>query len=97
MAPEVLNASYGPEADVWSAGVVLYILLSGLPPFWAPNDEGIFAAIRETKPNLHSGAWGSVSDDAKDLVHRILDKDPGRRLTIEEILRHRWFQEQLQT
>lgn len=95
LAPEVLSASYGPEADVWSAGVVLYILLSGLPPFWAPTDDGIFAAIREAKPNLHSGAWGGVSDDAKDLVHRMLNKDPARRLTTEQVLRHRWFQEQL--
>ncbi|CAL9135084.1 unnamed protein product, partial [Musa textilis] len=45
IAPEVLRLNYGPEADIWSAGVIVYILLAGVPPFWAENDEGIFAAI----------------------------------------------------
>ncbi|KAI7998271.1 Calcium-dependent protein kinase 13 [Camellia lanceoleosa] len=45
MALEVLKRNFGPEIDIWSAGVVLYILLSGVPPFWAESEQGVAQAI----------------------------------------------------
>jgi calcium-dependent protein kinase len=81
-----LKEKYGPEADIWSAGVVLYILLSGVPPFWAPSNEGIFDAIKEGKVNMIREPWPRISSEAKDLVSAMLTKDPKRRITIDEIL-----------
>ncbi|CAI5490886.1 unnamed protein product [Closterium sp. Naga37s-1] len=86
IAPEVLNNNYGMEADMWSVGVILYILLCGLPPFWAEKEEGIFEAIKTGKVDVFSGGWESVSMDAKDLVLRMLTRDPQKRITPEKAL-----------
>ena len=86
LAPEVLAEKYGPQADIWSAGVVLYILLSGIPPFWANSNEGIFEAIKAATLNLTRNPWPTISDEAKDLVRKMLTKDPKKRITPDEIL-----------
>ncbi|KAM3750694.1 hypothetical protein ACB098_04G054200 [Castanea mollissima] len=86
VAPEVLCKRYGPEADVWSAGVILYILLSGTPPFWAESEKGIFQLILQGKLDLQSEPWPSISDSAKDLIRKMLNRDPKKRLTAREVL-----------
>ncbi|CAI5996749.1 unnamed protein product [Closterium sp. NIES-64] len=86
IAPEVLNNCYGLEADMWSVGVILYILLCGLPPFWAEKEEGIFAAIKTGKIDVFTGVWEGVSQDAKDLVIKLLTRDPSKRITPEKAL-----------
>ncbi|XP_060186789.1 calcium-dependent protein kinase 1-like [Lycium barbarum] len=92
VAPEVLKKRYGPEADVWSAGVIVYILLSGVPPFWAENEQGIFEQVLHGDLDFSSDPWPSISEDAKDLVRRMLVRDPRKRLTAHEVLCHRWVQ-----
>uniref|UniRef100_A0A7N0TPN1 non-specific serine/threonine protein kinase n=1 Tax=Kalanchoe fedtschenkoi TaxID=63787 RepID=A0A7N0TPN1_KALFE len=92
VAPEVLRKRYGPEADVWSAGVMLYILLSGVPPFWAESEQGIFEEVLHGKLDFSSDPWPSISESAKDLVRRMLVRDPKRRLTAYEVLCHPWIQ-----
>lgn len=93
VAPEVLRRSYGKEIDVWSAGVILYILLSGVPPFWAETEKGIFDAIIEGELDFDSQPWPSISESAKDLVRKMLTMDPKKRLTAAQVLEHPWMRE----
>ncbi|GKV39722.1 hypothetical protein SLEP1_g47448 [Rubroshorea leprosula] len=92
VAPEVLRKRYGQEADVWSAGVILYILLSGVPPFWAESEQGIFEQVLHGELDFDSDPWPSISEGAKDLVRKMLVRDPRRRLTAYEVLCHPWVQ-----
>ncbi|CAD6206963.1 unnamed protein product [Miscanthus lutarioriparius] len=92
VAPEVLKKKYGPEADVWSAGVIIYILLCGVPPFWAENEQGIFEEVLHGRLDFESEPWPSITEGAKDLVRRMLIRDPRKRLTAHEVLRHPWVQ-----
>ncbi|KAK8595922.1 hypothetical protein V6N13_000597 [Hibiscus sabdariffa] len=91
MAPEVLKRNYGPEVDVWSAGVILYILLCGVPPFWAETEQGVAQAIIRSVIDFKRDPWPKVSDNAKDLVRKMLNPDPKLRLTAQEVLEHPWI------
>ncbi|KAK6937143.1 Protein kinase domain [Dillenia turbinata] len=84
MAPEVLKRNYGPEVDVWSAGVILYILLCGVPPFWAETEQGVAQAIIRSHVDFNRDPWPKVSDNAKDLVKRMLNPNPEQRLTAQQ-------------
>lgn len=92
VAPEVLRKCYGPEADVWSVGVIIYILLSGVPPFWAESEQEIFQEVLHGDLNFSSDPWPHISESAKDLIRRILVRDPKKRLTAHEVLCHPWIQ-----
>lgn len=86
IAPEVLVGGYNQAADVWSAGVILYILLSGLPPFWGKTKSKIFESVRAANLQFPSSHWDSVSSSAKDLIAGMLQLDPSKRLTAAEVL-----------
>jgi calcium-dependent protein kinase len=86
IAPEVLKRRYGPEADIWSVGVMLYIFLAGVPPFWAENENGIFTAILRGQLDLASEPWPHISAGAKDLVKKMLNINPKDRLTAFQVL-----------
>lgn len=92
MAPEVLKRNYGPEVDVWSAGVILYILLCGVPPFWAETEQGVALAILRGNIDFKREPWPQVSDTAKNLVRQMLEPDPRKRLTARDVLDHPWIQ-----
>ncbi|KAB1993894.1 hypothetical protein ES319_D13G063500v1 [Gossypium barbadense] len=91
VAPEVLLKCYGPEADVWTAGVILYILLSGVPPFWAETQQGIFDAVLKGYVDFDADPWPLISDSAKDLIQKMLCSQPSERLTAHEVLCHPWI------
>ncbi|KAL5983240.1 Calcium-dependent protein kinase 5 [Asimina triloba] len=91
VAPEVLCKHYGPEADVWTAGVILYILLSGVPPFWAETQQGIFDAVLKGTIDFDSDPWPLISESAKDLITNMLCSRPSDRLTAHEVLCHPWI------
>ncbi|CAN7011538.1 hypothetical protein IGI04_012113 [Brassica rapa subsp. trilocularis] len=93
VAPEVLRRRYGKEVDIWSAGIILYILLSGVPPFWAETEKGIFDAILEGHIDFESQPWPSISNSAKDLVRKMLTADPKRRISAADVLEHPWLRE----
>ncbi|KAF9595433.1 hypothetical protein IFM89_000351 [Coptis chinensis] len=86
VAPEVLLKHYGQECDVWSAGVIIYILLSGVPPFWDETEQGIFEQVLKGELDFVSDPWPSISESAKDLVRKMLVRDPQKRLTAHEAL-----------
>ncbi|XP_044510463.1 calcium-dependent protein kinase 20-like [Mangifera indica] len=92
VAPEVLRKHYGPQCDVWSAGVIIYILLCGVPPFWDETEQGIFEQVLRGDIDFRSEPWPTISDEAKDLVRRMLVRDPKKRLTAHEVLSHPWVQ-----
>ncbi|MFS8003782.1 putative protein kinase CAMK-CDPK family [Helianthus anomalus] len=93
VAPEVLRRHYGAEADIWSAGVILYILLSGVPPFWGETEQSIFDSVLRGNLDFVSDPWPSISSSAKDLVKKMLQSDPKARLTAVEVLNHPWMRE----
>lgn len=92
MAPEVLRRSYGPEVDIWSAGVILYILLCGVPPFWAETEQGVARAILRGNLDLQREPWPRISEGAKSLVRQMLQMDPKKRPTAQQVLEHPWLQ-----
>ncbi|KAF7828960.1 calcium-dependent protein kinase 28-like [Senna tora] len=93
VAPEVLKRKSGPESDVWSIGVITYILLSGRRPFWDKTEDGIFKEVLRNKPDFRRKPWPSISNAAKDFVKKLLVKDPRARLTAAQALSHQWVRE----
>ncbi|KAG6769596.1 hypothetical protein POTOM_025246 [Populus tomentosa] len=91
MAPEVLKRNYGPEIDIWSAGVILYILLCGVPPFWAESEQGVAQAILRGIIDFKRDPWPNISENAKSLVRQMLEPDPKLRLTAKQVLEHPWL------
>lgn len=94
VAPEILRGiAYGREVDIWSIGVILYILLCGFPPFYDDNNKKLFAQIVNARYSFPDPYWTNISPLAKDLVSKLLVIDPKKRLTCDEILRHSWMLE----
>ncbi|GLT82646.1 hypothetical protein SLE2022_010050 [Rubroshorea leprosula] len=93
VAPEVLKRRSGPESDVWSIGVITYILLCGRRPFWDKTEDGIFKEVLRNKPDFRRKPWPTVSNSAKDFVRKLLVKDPRARLTAAQALSHPWVRE----
>ncbi|KAG5379260.1 hypothetical protein IGI04_027102 [Brassica rapa subsp. trilocularis] len=97
VAPEVLKRRSGPESDVWSIGVITYILLCGRRPFWDRTEDGIFKEVLRNKPDFRRKPWSTISDSAKDFVKKLLVKDPRARLTAAQALcmccAHAWVRE----
>ncbi|KAL3685276.1 hypothetical protein R1sor_003298 [Riccia sorocarpa] len=97
VAPEVLEvgqkrSSYTPAADLWSVGVILYILLSGFSPFDDVSEYALFKKIKKGQYSFKASVWESISEEAKDLVRGLLCIIPDRRLTAAQALSHFWIQ-----
>ncbi|MED6221337.1 CDPK- kinase 5 [Stylosanthes scabra] len=91
VAPEVLHRAYSTEADIWSIGVIAYILLCGSRPFWARTESGIFRAVLKADPSFDEPPWPSLSAEARNFVKRLLNKDPRKRMTAAQALSHPWI------
>eukprot|EP01116_Phalansterium_solitarium_P005805 TRINITY_DN178_c0_g1_i2.p1 TRINITY_DN178_c0_g1~~TRINITY_DN178_c0_g1_i2.p1 ORF type:complete len:259 (-),score=68.20 TRINITY_DN178_c0_g1_i2:443-1219(-) len=92
VAPEVLKCiGYDKAVDLWSVGVILYILLCGFPPFYDENTSVLFEQIMLGKYQFTAPYWDHVSDSAKDLVRHLLVVDPTKRYTAQEALHHPWI------
>lgn len=92
VAPEILTAeSYDKSVDMWSVGVIVYILLSGYPPFYADSAPTLFKKIMDVKYDFDDSVWDDISDDAKDLIRNLLVKTPSKRFTAAQVLEHPWI------
>ncbi|KAI8121607.1 MAP kinase-activated protein kinase 2 [Lucilia cuprina] len=96
VAPEVLGPEkYDKSCDIWSLGVIMYILLCGFPPFYSNNglaiSPGMKKRIRTGQYDFPNPEWKNVSQSAKDLIKGMLNVDPSKRLTIEEVMRNKWI------
>jgi len=95
VAPEILQTSdtgYGKEVDMWSVGVITYILLCGFPPFYNDNVAQLFESIINADFDYPSEYWDHISDDAIDFIDLLLLADPAKRLTATAALQHSWLQ-----
>ncbi|XFG12310.1 hypothetical protein AB1E19_015934 [Capra hircus] len=95
VAPEILSEKgYGLEVDMWAAGVILYILLCGFPPFRSPerDQEELFNIIQLGRFEFLAPYWDNISDAAKDLVSRLLVVNPKKRYTAHQVLQHPWLE-----
>jgi len=92
VAPEVLECKgYDKEVDMWSAGVIMYILLCGYPPFYSENEPQLFESIMRANYTFHSPYWDHISKEAKDIIRHLLIVNPKERLTATEAIHHPWF------
>ncbi|RCN45458.1 kinase domain protein [Ancylostoma caninum] len=91
VAPEVLQQKpYGKAVDVWSIGVIAYILLCGYPPFYDESDANLFAQIIKGEYEFDAPYWDQISDSAKDFISHLMCCDPEQRYTCEQALEHPW-------
>ena len=92
VAPEILEGTpYDQRADMWSVGVILYILLGGYPPFIESTQRDLFRKIRRGDYEFHEEYWGTVSTEAKELISSLLTVDPKLRLDAEQALKNSWI------
>jgi len=91
IAPEVIKNSYNEKCDLWSCGVILYILLCGSPPFYGKNEKEIFKKIIEGNFTFRHKIWNKISTEAKNLVLKLLKVNPDKRLSAKEALEDIWF------
>lgn len=101
ISPEVLKGHYNAKCDIWSMGVIMYILLCGEPPFNADSDDKIMQKIMkgkfEYRCNLYNlsikleEVWSIRSSQSKDLINKMLTFNPHDRITALEAIQHPWF------
>jgi len=92
MPPEIIKKEkYDQKVDIWSAGVIVYFLLHGQQPFKGSNQVQLYHNIINEELKIDPDDWEEISEDAKDFVIRCLNKDPKKRPSAAELLRHPWL------
>ncbi|CDW86359.1 UNKNOWN [Stylonychia lemnae] len=95
IAPEVLKGEYNEKCDLWSIGVILYILLSGKPPFDGNDDKEIVNSVRIGTYSMSGPEWKSITPEAKDLIKKMLTYDITGRITAEQAINHPWIKKKV--
>jgi len=91
VAPQVLAGKYDYSSDLWSLGVIMYVVLCGYPPFYGETDADVLAKVRLGNFSFAKADWKDVSDDAKELIKCLLRMNPRDRYTAEQALNHVWI------
>jgi calcium-dependent protein kinase len=91
IAPEVISGSYDEKCDIWSCGILLYMMLCGVPPFNGSSRKEVMSKIKKGKFSFSSKIWSLISDEAKSLITLMLTMDPAARPSCREVLNHPWF------
>eukprot|EP00916_Digyalum_oweni_P006254 GHVL01010808.1.p1 GENE.GHVL01010808.1~~GHVL01010808.1.p1 ORF type:complete len:236 (+),score=27.34 GHVL01010808.1:427-1134(+) len=95
-SPDTLSGSYTNACDMWSLGVIVYMLLSGHPPFYG-NPANVIKDIKKGRFSMQSGIWKNISLKAKDFISKLIEPDPKKRLTARDALQHNWLTERIPT
>merc|ERR1719221_686955 len=91
VAPQVLAGKYGHESDLWSCGVIMFVLLCGYPPFFGETDSEVLVKVRLGNFSFNPADWKNISEDAKNLIRMLLKMNPRDRFTAEQALNHDWI------
>lgn len=92
VAPEILRGDrYGAEVDIWSMGVICYVLLAGYPPFYDEDQKRLFKKIKEGRYHFHEDYWSNTSPEAINLIQMMLCVDQSKRWTAAQLLQHPWI------
>lgn len=92
VAPEILERrAYDCQCDIWSLGVVVYIMLCGYPPFYGEEEEELYYRIKHAYYDFISPHWDHISDNAKDFIQNCFQLDPSKRIKAKDALKHKWF------
>ena len=94
VAPEVIQKKYNQKCDLWSCGVIMYVLLTKKPPFGGDTSDEIIAKIKKGEFDMTSPPFNKISNSAKDLIKKLLTLDPRQRISAQQALNHSWFKEQ---
>jgi calcium-dependent protein kinase len=91
VAPQVLAGKYDHMSDLWSCGVIMYVLLCGYPPFFGETDSEVLVKVRLGNFAFNAADWKNISEDAKNLIRMLLKMNPRDRFTAEQTLNHDWI------
>jgi calcium/calmodulin-dependent protein kinase I len=92
VAPEIIaRKGHGVAVDLWSIGVITYVLLCGFQPFYGDDQAQLFKAILEADYVFEKEYWSEISEDAKDFIRKLLVVNPAERMNCEQALQHRWL------
>jgi len=91
VAPQVLGGKYDHLSDMWSVGVIMYVMLCGYPPFFGETDAEVLSKVRLGNFSFNAADWKNVSEDAKNLIRMLLKMNPRDRYTAEQALNHEWI------
>jgi calcium-dependent protein kinase len=91
IAPEVLKTSYTEKCDIWSIGVIMFMMLTGYPPYDGSNEIEVMRSIKSGKSNMHLLNFANITEEAKDLLSQLLMINPNHRVTSDKALNHKWI------
>lgn len=94
VAPQVLAGKYDQASDLWSVGVIMYVMLCGYPPFFGETDAEVLSKVRLGNFSFNAADWKNISEDAKNLIRLLLKMNPKDRTTAEQALQHAWIEKQ---